>query len=148
MKIKCAWMLCKYNSSNTYGEKGDCNAEIDYDYLELSTFKNEIINNVKCDKLYCNAFKLDDNKLNINNLNQSKIYSLTNLLANLKIGQKAIPACEDKYLVKMSKHTCQLNIYREEGGIYLNDKTLTLYPELLELDWVIIPDYNDGTWVK
>jgi len=149
MKIKCAWMLCKYNTSNKYGTQGECSAENEYDYIELNTYKNEVgNNNIKYDKLYCSGFRLDNNKINIDNLNKGKVYSTINLIANMKEGQKAKPTGEDRYLSNSSKHTSQLIIYREKDCFKLNNEILKLSPEIMELEWAIVPDYNDGTWIK
>ena len=150
MKIECAWMLCVYNSSNEYGVSGECefnNAKCDF--IKLYSYPKIIEkDNIKYEGLHCNKYKLDNNKLNIDNLNKGKVYSTINLIANMKEGQKAKPTGEDRYLSNSSKHTSQLIIYREKDCFKLNNEILKLSPEIMELEWAIIPDYNDGTWIK
>jgi len=154
-KIICGWMLCKYNTSKSYGQDGNCECPgIHGNYtVRLNNINSMMLpSGEKIDGLYCSNFSLDLDKLNIKNINNGKIFTLIQIINQLQIGQEAKLVEKDIYINSYSCYSQELSITRKKDTFILNyinrEKTLELIPDLMKLDWIILPDFKNGTWIK
>lgn len=63
MKVKCAWMMCKHNTSNKAGTPGECTME----QIELRHIDNEDTHCEECDEiiegLVCTSYDYDKERV-------------------------------------------------------------------------------------